>query len=91
MVIARAFLAIAAVKNWELHMHNAFLHGDLHEDIYMKLPPGFHVASLEKLCKLKKFLNGLKQASMCLFVKLSMTLGDYGLEHSYSDYPLFTP
>ncbi|GJY15768.1 retrovirus-related pol polyprotein from transposon TNT 1-94 [Tanacetum coccineum] len=41
MVTVQVFLAIAAAKQWELHqmnVHNAFLHGDLEEEVFMKLP-----------------------------------------------------
>jgi hypothetical protein len=37
----RLALAIAAAKGWEFHhmdVKNAFLHGDLYEDIYMEQP-----------------------------------------------------
>ena len=45
MVIVRTFLAIAVAKNWEFHhidVHNAFLHGDLQEEVYMCMPLGLY-------------------------------------------------
>lgn len=41
LVIVKALIAIASTKRWQLHqmdVHNAFLQGDLEEEIYMKPP-----------------------------------------------------
>ena len=49
------FLVVAAAKNWELNqmdVHNDFLYGDLSEEMYMKMPPGFHGAQPGKICRL---------------------------------------
>ncbi|GJW47671.1 retrovirus-related pol polyprotein from transposon TNT 1-94 [Tanacetum coccineum] len=77
MIIVRVSLAVAAVKKWELHpvdIHNAFLHGDLNEEVFMKLPPGLSVNHLGQACRLKKSLYGLHQAPCCWFSKLSSAL-----------------
>ena len=93
MTTIRGLLRVVAGKGWIVHqmdVHNAFLHGELHEEVYMKLPQGFHHPDPQKVCRLHKAVYGLKQAPRCWFAKLTNALKKYGFHHSYSDYSLFT-
>ena len=68
----------AANFGWKLHqldVKNVFLHGDLQEEVYMQIPPGFETkAIIEKACKLKCSLYGLKQSPRTWFDRFSRTV-----------------
>ena len=63
----RFLLAHAALEDWELEamdIKTAFLYGELDEEIYMEQPEGFVKRGQENMvCRLKKAIYGLKQAS----------------------------
>ena len=59
-------LAIAPLRNLQVHqmdVKTTFLNGDLEKAIYMEQPESFSTpGQKKKVCKLVKFLHGLKQA-----------------------------
>jgi hypothetical protein len=66
MNTVKMLISCATNFSWKLHqsdVKNAFLHGDLQEEVYMELPPGFDTPDTAgKVCRLiKKSLYGLKQ------------------------------
>lgn len=61
---------MAVAKGWELHqidVHNAFLHGDLAEEVYMKVPLVFHSFHPNQVCHRKKSLYGLPSSLLLVF------------------------
>ena len=75
LTFVRMFISLTASYDWDLHqldIKNAFLHGDLQNEVYMEQPSGFVAqGEIAKVCRLRKSLDGLKQSSRAWFVKLS--------------------
>jgi hypothetical protein len=89
----RLVLSIAVSRGWclrQLDVQNAFLHGILEEEVYMKQPPGFEDHNKpHHVCKLDKALYGLKQAPRAWYSRLSSKLIELGFRSSKSDTSLF--
>ncbi|KAH9764942.1 retrovirus-related pol polyprotein from transposon RE1 [Citrus sinensis] len=90
----RILLSLAVNLDWpvqQFDVKNAFLHGDLSEEIYMDLPPGCSGPERlnQKVCKLKKSLYGLKQSPRAWFGKFTKAIVRFGYNQSNSDHTLF--
>lgn len=85
----RAILAIAAIEDLEVHsmdISNAFLNGDLEEEVYLKQPEGFAVPGQEdKVLRLRKSLYGLKQSPRAWYKHLAATFKEMGFKKLASD------
>jgi hypothetical protein len=93
MTTVRVLLFVAVNQGWflcQMDVRNAFLHGELEEEVFMKLPPGHpHNGSTTLVCKLHKSIYGLKQSSRAWHAKLSFALEDLGFTRSSADSSLF--
>nr|KYP37372.1 Retrovirus-related Pol polyprotein from transposon TNT 1-94 [Cajanus cajan] len=92
LTTVRVLLVVATANNWFLHqldVDNAFIHGDLHEEVYMKPPLGLSLPHPKLVCKLQKSLYGLKQASRNWNQKLTSELLFLGYKQSFADNSLF--
>ena len=89
----RLLLSMAAMCSWplfQLDIKNAFLHGDLAEEVYMEQPPGF-VAQGESglVCRLRRSLYGLKQSPRAWFGRFSSVVQEFGMLRSTADHSVF--
>jgi len=80
---------MAAERDLEVEQFDvktAFLHGDLHEEIYMDVPEGIS-ANEGQVCQLQRSLYGLKQASRQWNSKFDSFLKTFNLISSNADSP----
>lgn len=93
MNTVRIILSLAASLGWHIHqmdVKNAFLNGDLYEEIYMNQPPGFVDQQHPNLvCRLKKSLYGLKQAPRAWNEKIDRYFQLHGFQKCKSDPNLY--
>ena len=90
----RLVLALAAHFHWslrQLDVKNAFLHGILHEEVYMTQPQGFvsKAHPSDFVCRLRKSLYGLKQAPRAWNERFTSFLPSLGFQASLTDSSLF--
>jgi len=91
LTTVRLLLAIVVANNWilkQLDVNNAFLHGDLNEEVYMQLPPSLYVDNKDSVCKLQRSLYGLKPGRQW-YAKLSQFLISHNYAMSTNDHSLF--
>ena len=71
-----------------MDVNNAFLNGNLEEEVYMRLPPGFEGNRAGMVCKLRKSLYGLKQSPKVWFTQFSTVMKQLGYTQSQANHTL---
>ncbi|XP_069148869.1 uncharacterized mitochondrial protein AtMg00810-like [Solanum lycopersicum] len=85
MVTVRTVIALAAAKQWQIHqmdVFNAFLQGDLNEEVYMELPLGFvHQSEQGLVCR----LTNSKPVGAPIELNKKLTTTEFDLHFSPAD------
>nr|KAJ0203892.1 hypothetical protein LSAT_V11C500272260 [Lactuca sativa] len=92
-VTIRTILSIAFSNDSplrQLDINNALLQGTLYEEVFMTQRPGYtHPQFPNHICKLKKSIYGLKQASGAWYTEVASFLFQFGFRKSLADVSLF--
>ena len=91
MTTVHTLLVVAASSSWaisQMDVKNAFLHGDLNEEVYMDAPLGVDAPS-GYVCRLCRALYGLKQAPCAWFECFVSVIKAAGFKPSDHDPALF--
>jgi hypothetical protein len=91
MTTIRTLLAVSSVQGWsisQLDVKNAFLNGELREDIYMHPPLGYSVPE-GMVCHLRRSLYGLKQAPRAWFQRFASVVTAAGFFVDDAEYITF--
>ncbi|KAE8673438.1 Detected protein of unknown function [Hibiscus syriacus] len=89
----RVLLSLAGNLDWTLRqfdVKNAFLNGELEEEVFMEVPPGFDELKKDgRVCKLKKSIYGLKQSPRAWFKRFTSAVKQHGYTQAQSDHTMF--
>ena len=90
----RTLIVVSKTQKWllfQMDVKNVFLNGELSEEVYMKLPPGYsHPPGFpQRIFRLWRALYGLKQVPRAWFAKFSSTVSQHGFSDSSFDTTLF--
>lgn len=93
MNTVRVLLSLAANFGSSLQqfdVKNAFLHGDLEEEVFMEPPLGFDKDfGNNQVCRLKKALYGLKQSPRAWLGRFTKAMLEMGYKQSRGDHTMF--
>ena len=87
-------ISVSTTRKWplfQMDVKNAFLNGELSEEVYMKLPSGYsHPPGFpHRVCRLLRTLYGLEQAPQAWFAKFSSTISQHGFSSCSFDIAIF--